>query len=241
MAASPSSEGRPPAAGLLLGGAAVALLAVIYPWALGAVQERLGVRGLALLLLGIAVGSVPFRRHAVGAGRLGAACLAGLLVMGAATGDARWLRLVPALVYLGLAAFFAASLRGQGSIIERAARWLVPEAPPFIRDYCRVLTAGWVAVFLASAAVIGWLAVARGTEAWLAVTSRGVWIAMGAFSLLEFLVRKSWFRYYFRGGPFERLWSRLFPAERTERGRRSLRYIQQYRERMARDAAGPVE
>jgi uncharacterized membrane protein len=168
---------------------------------------------------------------------IGGAGAAGLLGLAAVSGDARFLRLAAAWVYLGLAALFAASLRGSSSILERAARWLVPEAPPFIRGYCRVVTAAWVVFFLASAAAIGWLAVAGTAEAWLGAAGRDVWIAMGALSLLEFLVRKTWFRYYFHGGPFERLWSRLFPAERTARGRRSLRYIEAYRERLAREAA----
>ena len=51
-----------------------------------------------------------------------------------------------------------------------------------------------------------------------------------ALSVVEFLFRKSWFRYYFRGGPFDRLWSRLFPAERTAQGRRSIEAIRRYRE-----------
>jgi hypothetical protein len=53
---------------------------------------------------------------------------------------------------------------------------------------------------------------------------------------VEFLVRKTWFRYYFRGGPFDRLWARLFPAERTARGRRSAEAIRRYRKEA--DAVG---
>jgi hypothetical protein len=57
---------------------------------------------------------------------------------------------------------------------------------------------------------------------------------MGGFAAAEFLVRKTWFRYYFHGGPFERFWAWLFPAERTARGRRSLAYIEAYRAERAR-------
>ena len=234
MAVAPSSEPRPSLLLAALAGASVAVLALVYPWVLGVAQERLGTRGLALLLLGVVALSLWLRGPAAGGRRLAAAGLAGLLAIGAATGDARFLRLVPAGVYLGLAVLFAASLRGPGSIIESAARWLVPEAPGFIRDYCRGVTALWVVFFLASAGVIGWLAIAGSPAAWLATSSRNVWIAMGVLSGIEFLVRKTWFRYYFHGGPFERLWSRLFPAERTARGRRSLQYIEEYRARLGR-------
>jgi len=236
LAGALASEPRPSRLPVLLAGACTAILAMAMPWALDAVQARLGTRGLSLLLLGVVVLSLSLRGPAAGPRRLAAAGLAGLLLLGVATGDARSLRLVPAAVYLGLALLFAASLRGPGSIIETAARWLVPEAPEFIRRYCRGVTALWVLFFLASAVGIGWLALAGSPAAWVAASSRHVWLAMGALTGVEFLFRKTWFRYYFRGGPFERLWSRLFPAERTERGRRSLRYIEEYR---ARVLAGP--
>jgi uncharacterized membrane protein len=225
--------------GLALGAAAVAALAVVYPWVLEALLARVGPRALALLLLAATAVSLPLRRAHAGGGPAAAAGMAALLAAAAASGDARCLRLVPAWIYAVLAARFAASLRGPGSILESAARWLVPEAPAFIRGYCRVVTALWVAIFLASAATAGGLALAASPDAWLQFTSRQVWLVMGAVSALEFLVRKSWFRHYFHGGPFERFWSRLFPAERTPRGRRSLAYIEAYRAERARRSAEP--
>ena len=237
MADAPSSEPRPPWAALWLAGAAVAALAVAWPWALDGALHRLGPRGLALLLLGLGAGSLALR-PARGAGRgLAAAGVLVLLALAAASGEARFLRLVPAWIYAALAGLFAASLRGPGSILQSAARWLVPEAPEFIRGYCRAATAAWVAVFLASAAAVAWLALAPSPEAWRRFTSRDLWLAMGGFAAAEFLVRKTWFRNYFHGGPFERFWARLFPAERTERGRRSLAYIAAYRAERARRAA----
>jgi uncharacterized membrane protein len=168
-----------------------------------------------------------------------AAGVALLLALAAASGDARLLRLVPAWIYLALAALFAASLRGPGSAIESAARWLVPEAPEFIRGYCRGVTAAWVAIFLANAAAIAWLALAAHPDAWWRFALRDVWLAMAAFAAAEFLVRKTRFRYYFHGGPFERLWARFFPAERTPRGRRSLATIEAWRAARARPAQAP--
>ena len=41
---------------------------------------------------------------------------------------------------------FRRSLAREDSIIERGARWLVPEAPDFIRPYCRGVTWLWVAL-----------------------------------------------------------------------------------------------
>jgi hypothetical protein len=88
------------------------------------------------------------------------------------------------------------------------------------------------------------LAFAASPGRWRAFTARDVWLAMAAVSVVEFFVRKTWFRYYYWNGPFERVWSRLFPAERTAAGRRSLAYIDASRERVARergDASGAAD
>jgi hypothetical protein len=51
-------------------------------------------------------------------------------------------------------------------------------------------------------------------------------------------VRKTYFRYYYHGGLFDRVWSRWFPAENTAQGRASLESIRSFREQLAtRDAA----
>ena len=78
-------------------------------------------------------------------------------------------------------------------------------------------------------------------ERWATLMSRDVWFAMGGVMTLEFFVRKTWFRYYFRNGPFERFWAQLFPAEATARGRRSLEYIEAYHERLGREASSRGE
>jgi uncharacterized membrane protein len=210
-------------------------LAVVYPWVLDSLLGRIGVRTLAGALLALLVVSIPVRAALLGGRGLAAwlptAGLAGLLVATMAGGEATALRLVPAWVYACLAGLFAASLRAPDSIIERGARWIVPVAPLFIRGYCRKSTGVWVAVFLGTALITAALAVSGDTEAWRTFTSHTVWLVMAAVTGAEFLFRKTWFRYYARGGPFERLWSALFPAERTERGRRSMEYIQRMRAR----------
>jgi uncharacterized membrane protein len=219
-------------------GLAVGGLAVVYPWVLDGVLARVTVRALAVSLLALLVLSLPLRSRLLGGGGpltwLPAAGLGALLAVAGAVDDARVLRLIPAWVYLCLAGIFAASLRAPDSIVERGARWLVPVAPTFIRRYCRKTTALWVAIFLAVALTTSLLALQPDGEAWRQFTSRTVWLGIGVLSLVEFLFRKSWFRYYARGGPFERLWSGLFPAAETERGRRSQAYIVEMREQEAR-------
>jgi uncharacterized membrane protein len=158
--------------------------------------------------------------------RLGAL---GLLALAWLSGDRVWLRLLPALAYLALAQALLRSLRGPGSLFETLVRRWLPAAPEFIGPYCRALTALWAGVFAACAAVVAGTALFASPGTWLAWTAWRLFAGMAALALAEFLVRKTWFRYYFRGGPFDRLWSRLFPAEATARGRRSLEAIRRYR------------
>lgn len=233
MAAIPYSDRRRVGAAAALLGAGVLVLAVGYPIALPAVHGALGTRGLALALLLVLGAALAWRVP----GRVVSAAGVGILLGAAAvSGDERFLRAVPAWVYAGLAGVFAASLRDAEPVIERAARWLVPEAPAFIHDYCRVVTALWALFFAGSAIAIAWLAWAATPETWRVFTSRWLWLAVGALSAIEFLVRKTWFRYYPHDGPFDRFWSRLFPAERTARGRASMRSIAEHHAGRARAA-----
>jgi uncharacterized membrane protein len=162
--------------------------------------------------------------------------MAVVLALGAISGQRAGLLLLPAIVYLAVADFFRRSLAREDSILERGARWIVPEAPDFIRGYCRGLTWLWAGLLAAGGIVSGVLAMAGPPEAWRAFTGWGIYAVMTAITCVEFLVRKTWFRYYFHGGPFDRFWSKLFPAESTERGRRSAEYIRRFREQAAQNA-----
>jgi hypothetical protein len=51
---------------------------------------------------------------------------------------------------------------------------------------------------------------------------------MAVLSAVEFLVRKSWFRYY-GNGPVDRLLAALLPPENTWQGRRSKEYVTRMR------------
>ena len=115
----------------------------------------------------------------------------------------------------------------------QAVYWLVPEAPDFVVPYCRRLTALWGVFFIASACASAGFAWWGSPQDWRLVSGPGVCGLMALFTGIEFIVRKTWFRYYFHGGPFDRLWSRLFPAEATTQGRRSLEAIRRYRESRA--------
>jgi uncharacterized membrane protein len=210
-------------------GVAISAGVIVYPYLLLGAISRFGSAEVALALLALAGISfaLPGRRL-LDALRSGAAPSVGIpvvLVVAAATEQPVYLQLVPCFVYLTLAYLFYASLRADDSIIERAARYLIPEAPEFIRSYCRKVTWLWVAFFFASSIAIATLAISGETGAWKRFTGQLVYISMLVISASEFIVRKTWFRYYFYRSPIDRLWEKWFPPENTPAGRRSMQYI----------------
>jgi len=227
---------------ILVGGAAAAVGAVVlvYPYLTEGVLDRFGVRPPATALLALALLPVLLAGRGPWPERGAALRWAFVVVLAAAaiTGSRTALYLVPALVHLSAAAIFHASLADEESLIERAVRFMVPEAPDFIRSYCRKLTAMWVGFFAASAAVIAALAVLGTPEQWRAFSGWIVYALMLGITAVEFCVRKTWFRYYFHGGLVDRAWSRLFPAENTPQGRRSQAYIRWVREQRAESVPG---
>lgn len=213
----------------------VAFIAVgvfAYPYIFLYAIPRFGVSPIAVALLFAAALSFAVRgRGWAEPMRRGAAPSIGipiLLAVAAFGGDSLYLQLVPSVVYLTLASWFYASLQAGDSMVERAARFLVPEAPDFIRPYCRKVTGLWVGFFAASAFAIACLAIAGSRSEWAFFTGKLVYALMIAASFLEFLFRKTWFRYYFHGGWFDRFWRRLFPPENTPEGRRSMQHISDY-------------
>jgi uncharacterized membrane protein len=229
----------------LLGFALLGASLLVYPLAIDAALARFGVRPTAAALLALALlgGASPLRR--VSGRRIDLprvpgfpAALSLLLAAALLLGDLRCLLLLPAAIYLWLALLAAASLRQPPSLIERAARFLQPRAPDFIRPYCRKLTALWSALFAATAVAIAWLVASGDDDARRAFSSWGLWLPILAISALEYVVRKAWFRYY-AGGALDRLWAALLPAENTARGRRSLAYIREARARMRAEGFTP--
>ena len=126
------------------------------------------------------------------------------------------------------------------SLIERAARFLQPRAPDFIRSYCRKVTGLWGVLFALTRSFIAGLVFADAADSWRAFTGWGAYSLVGVATVVEYFVRKSWFRYY-GAHPVDRLWARLLPPEKTERGRRSLAYIRQMHDDMREAGFTPPE
>ncbi|MCA8958884.1 MAG: hypothetical protein KDC38_00160 [Planctomycetes bacterium] len=140
-------------------------------------------------------------------------------------GDPRWLLWIPSGGYLAVGSVFAWSIVRPPSVIERAAFWIQPRAPEFIRPYCRVTTGIWAVALIA----IGSSAVALSVTTTFAETRqllRWTPLGLGALALVEVVFRKIWFRHY-KDGWVDRAFARFFPAERTERGRRSQAYLRE--------------
>jgi uncharacterized membrane protein len=204
---------------------------VAYPFAVEAAKAHFGVRAVAgvLFLLGLASlatsrDSLPGPRMLQVAVRLG---FLALLAIAMIADTSLPLHFIPSLVYLILCGSFLASLRGGGSVIGRAARLMHPYVPDFVDSYCRKATVVWALFFAANAVAIAALALFEPSR-WAAWTGGFAYAAMAVLSAVEFLVRKSWFRYYGRG-PVDRLLAALLPPENTWQGRRSQEYITRMR------------
>jgi uncharacterized membrane protein len=222
--------------GLLFAGVVVMLVA--YPLLSHAALAHLGVRTTALLLAAVVAPTFAFAGRSVAAtfGAQGTVSWAPvlLLLVAVVTGDRRCFLFVPAAVHAVLFALFRDSLRQPMSMVEVGARFLEPHAPAFIGPYCRKVTAAWAAFFLGNAVAISLLALAAPTSWWERYTGWIVYALIALMAGVEFLIRKWWFRYYFYGTPFDRVWSMLFPAENTPQGRRSMEYITQARAELRR-------
>jgi uncharacterized membrane protein len=205
------------------------LAALAFPLLAAWAVEAFGLRAASAVVLALGLASLWLAR----AGSLRAVPLA-LPALALATGDERWLRLVPAVIELALAGLFLASLRGSGSILQQAALWLEPYAPDFIGSYCRKATLAFAALFALQALALAWLAftdVADRSWGWAWTSSLLVWLPTLAATAVEFLVRKAWFRNY-GGAPWDRVLRALLPPENTEQGRRSLAWIREKREEL---------
>jgi uncharacterized membrane protein len=218
------SELLHPSARQLAAGAAVVSLAFVWPLVSEPLVAWLGVRALACALVLVSALALLVVGRALPRGvalaRGDSLALLALVGAAAATGAREFLLLVPAWVQLALARLFWRSVREGESIFERVAFALQPYAPDFIRPYCRKATTLWAGVFLANALVIAALALAGPLAWWQAFTGWIVWLAMGAISAGDYVVRKLYFRIYF-DRPIDRLLARWFPAENTAMGRRA--------------------
>jgi uncharacterized membrane protein len=210
------------------------LAALTFPLLAAWAVDAFGVRAAGAAVFGLGLAGVALQRSRAGAARVPGfgPGLRGLLLalpgLAALSSEVRFLQLVPAAIEALLCAVFVGSLRGGGSILQRAALTLEPYAPDFIAPYCRKATLAFAALFAVQAAALVGLALGAPGPGWAARASLLVWAPTLAATALEFAVRKAWFRHY-GDGVVDRVLRRLLPPENTARGRRSLDYIRRRR------------
>jgi uncharacterized membrane protein len=212
-----------PAAGRMLEGA----FYLAYPLVVYVAHTRLGTRGVGGILLVLYVLSFLLRMRG-SAGEVWAVvrqhlALVAVIALAIASGSRQLLLLLPTLVSAYLLGTFAWSLHRGPPMVERFARLVEDDLPDFTLPYCRKVTALWCAFFVANGVAVTALAFAAPLEWWALYTGVIFYVLLGALLAGEVVFRKWWFRYY-RGGALDRFFARLFPAEKTANGRRSLAY-----------------
>lgn len=214
----------------------VVVAVLVYPIVGADLLSRVDPRWVGgVLLLGSTLslfGSSGPSRFGVRLGRTPGLLAAGLGLAAFVSGERLPLQLVASWAY-GVAAWvFWQSTRGGSSLIEQMAQAIHPYAPDFIGPYCRKVTLLWAAFLAGNALVLGVLAAAAPLAWWEGYTAFVIVPASIAGSVVEYLVRKTWFRYYPYGGPIDRLFMTFFPARATEAGRRSQAYIEARRKEL---------
>lgn len=215
-----------------------ALLLVAYPLLAAAAFDWWSPRVIAFIWMAVALVGLAARRRIEGRpwSELAFISAPGMSLLGwaALTNSELPLRLLPAFVNATLAVIFLQSLRDEQSMIEVGARLIEPRLPAFTRSYCRLSTGIWAFFFTTSAGVIVWLAVFGPEVLWDRFTTRNYFIVMVVLNVIEFLARKIYFRHY-EGGPIDRLFAAVFPAENTAAGRRSAAFIAEERAALGLD------
>lgn len=214
---------------------------VAYPLVIYFAHARLSTRVIGAVLLLLYAVALAFRVRAPANDSMALLRqhlpLALLISLAIATGKRTLLLLVPVIVSAYLFATFAWSLRDGPPMIERFARLVEDDLPPFTLPYCRRVTALWCGFLAANSIAIAVLAFTAPIAWWAAYTGFGFYLLLGTLLVAELCVRKWWFRYYGPGAA-DRLFARFFPPDATPAGRRSLAYVAA-RER--RRAASPQQ
>jgi len=142
-------------------------------------------------------------------------------LVAAAYDDPLALKLLPAFSHLWLLVTFAATLVHGPTVAEQFARSVHEDFPDFLRPYTRGVTVVWCVFFAMNAAIYTWLAIAAPTATWALYTGFGFYVLAFALFAGEYVFHKVHFRYY-EDGWTDRIWRRVLPPERSERGRRTL-------------------
>jgi uncharacterized membrane protein len=204
-----------------------ALFFLAYPFVVYLAHTRLETRSIGVVMIALLVVALVVRLRGSlreAAGLIGQHVGIGVMIGVAIVLDERAVLLfLPALVGVYLLLTFAWTLRRGPPMIERFARIIEDDLPDFTLPYCRRITELWCVFFAFHAMAVCTLALTAPLSWWAAYSGAVFYVLLGIFLGGEFLFRKLWFRFY-GDGPADVILARLFPADRTVRGRRSLAY-----------------
>jgi uncharacterized membrane protein len=174
---------------------------VAYPFVVYLGLQLGSPRALAALLAAVVMARLALHPRQLSWALLSPFAVAGALVLGvigaaALLDDARFFRLVPVLVNLGLFVAFARSLARGTPIVEAVARLHRGALPPEAVSYCRRLTVLWSVFFVANAAFITFLSVAASLEVWTLYTGLLSYLVVGLLMAAEAVFRAWRYRRY---------------------------------------------
>lgn len=197
-----------------------AVLVVLYPIAIWIGLTMLGTRSVSVIVLGLLIPILAIRlRRADRATfwsivRVPIAILV-LVVLGAVTGDARFVLAMPVVINTVLLATFAETLReGQTPIIERFARLVDEELSEAKRAHCRSWTIRWCVFFTLNATVALALGLFATPFAWAAYNGGIAYALIGSMFAIEYVERKATFRDAAPRNAMDRLMTKVFPPTR---------------------------
>lgn len=165
----------------------VTLLFLGYPF-LSAYLAAKGFAGLTLMLF---AGLMLWRgaRATQTSWRVGAFCLAALLLLSAYFATTYVIWLIPSLVYLGLTFLFGHTLFSPPSLCERLVRLLFPVFKPGISEYLHQVTWIWTLFFFVNIFICALLPILAGPEIWTLYTGVLVYVLMSLLMIGEWLYR----------------------------------------------------
>ena len=132
--------------------------------------------------------------------------------------DPRVVHALPVVINLGLAAWFASTLRrGSRPMIARFAARERGTLEPELVGYTRRLTVVWVLFFVAMAGVAATLSLAGWTVAWLVFALVGNYVLIAALLVGEYHWRKRRFS-HLRHAPPSQMWRHATDEMRARRG-----------------------
>ncbi|WP_171013836.1 hypothetical protein [Chitinivorax sp. B] len=165
----------------------IAVITVLYPFAIWLGQAHVEPRMLALLLVVILLLRVNSSGLMAGKGWLAAAGV--LLIAVMISNSALPLKLYPVLVNVAMLAVFGWSLFHPPSVVERLARLREPDLPAFAVAYTRRVTQVWCAFFVVNGSIAFVTALWATPQVWSLYNGLIAYLLMGVLFAVEYCIR----------------------------------------------------